>query len=346
MVSMKDLAAACNVSIATVSKALNDQRDVSAKTKEMVKKTAKELGYFSGSSVKAHKAGRSYNVGVLFAEDARIGLTDDYLAGVLDSFKRTTEHRDYDMTLVNCSKGRRDGMTYLERVRYRELDAVAMICIDFRDPQVLELVDSDIPVVTIDYIFNNRIAVISDNVRGMQDLVTYVHEMGHRKIAYIHGNDNSVTQARVSSFYSTCARLGIDVPDAYILEADYRNEKDSYNRTMELLDLADPPTCILYPDDLAAFGGIRAIRERGLEIPEDISVAGYDGIRIGRYIEPKLTTIRQDTEQIGKMAAENMIRLIEHPRSTIIRPILAEGELFRGGTVSKIKESDGPQSEL
>ena len=105
---------------------------------------------------------------------------------------------------------------------------------------------------------------------------------------------------------------------------------------MELLDLSDPPTCILYPDDFAGFGGVNAIRERGLQIPDDISVAGYDGIRIGRHIEPRLTTIRQDTEQIGKLAAENLIRLIEHPRSTIIRPIVVEGELYKGGTVKDI----------
>ena len=314
MVSMKDLAAACNVSIATVSKALNDQHDVSAKTKEMVRKKAKELGYFPNSAAKALKTNRSHNIGVLFVDEAQSGLTHDFFSNVLDSFKRTIELRDYDLTL----------------------DGVAIACIDFKDPEVVELVDSSIPVVTIDYIFNNRIAVISDNVKGMRDLVTYVYEMGHRKIAYIHGNDSSVTQARVSSFYTTCTQLGIEVPEDYIRMADYRDTEGTYHRTMELLNLNDPPTCILYPDDFAGFGGINAIREKGLRIPEDISVAGYDGIRIGRHIEPKLTTIRQDTEQIGKLAAENLIRLIEHPRSTIIRPIVVEGELYKGGTVKDI----------
>ena len=128
----------------------------------------------------------------------------------------------------------------------RGFDGVAIACIDFRDSEVIDLVDSDIPVVTIDYIFNNRIAVISDNVKGMRDLVTYVYEMGHRKIAYIHGKNSSVTQARVSSFYTTCTQLGIEVPDEYLKTADYRNTEETYQRTMELLDLSDPPTCILY----------------------------------------------------------------------------------------------------
>lgn len=337
MVSMKDLAAACNVSIATVSKALNDQHDVSAKTKEMVRKKAKELGYFPNSAAKALKTNRSHNIGVLFVDETQSGLTHDFFANVLDSFKRTIELRDYDLTLVNCSKMHSNSMTYLERARYRGFDGVAIACIDFKDPEVIDLVDSNIPVITIDYIFNNRIAVISDNVKGMRDLVTYVYEMGHRKIAYIHGNDSSsVTQARISSFFTTCSQLGIEVPDEYIKKADYRDTEGTYLRTMELLNLSDPPTCILYPDDFAGFGGINAIREKGLQIPEDISVAGYDGISIGRHIEPKLTTIRQDTEQIGKLAAENLIRLIEHPRSTIIRPIVVEGELYKGSTVKDI----------
>ena len=336
MVSMKDLAAACNVSIATVSKALNDQHDVSAKTKEMVRRKAKELGYFPNSAAKALKTNRSHNIGVLFVDEAQSGLTHDFFANVLDSFKRTIELRDYDLTLVNCSKVHSNSMSYLDRARYRGFDGVVIACIDFRDPEVIDLVDSSIPVVTIDYIFNNRIAVISDNVKGMRDLVTYVYQMGHRKIAYIHGNDTSVTQARLSSFFTTCMQLGIEIPDEYIKQADYRDTDAAYSRTMELLDLTDPPTCILYPDDFAGFGGINAIRERGLRIPEDISVAGYDGLRIGRHIMPKLTTIRQDTKMIGRLAAENLIKLIEHPRSTIIRPIVVEGSLYKGCTVADI----------
>lgn len=338
MVSMKDLAAACNVSIATVSKALNDQHDVSAKTKEMVRRKAKELGYFPNSAAKALKTNRSHNIGVLFVDEAQSGLTHDFFANVLDSFKRTIELKDYDLTLVNCSKAHSNSMSYLDRARYRGFDGVAIACIDFRDPEVIDLVDSNIPVVTIDYIFNNRIAVISDNVKGMRDLVTYVYQMGHRKIAYIHGNNNSVTNARVSSFYTTCTQLGLDIPDEYIRQADYRDTDAAYQRTMELLDLKDPPTCILYPDDFAGFGGMNAIRERGLRIPEDISIAGYDGIRIGRHIMPKLTTIRQDTKTIGKLAAENLIKLIEHPRSTIIRPVVVEGNLYKGCTVADINK--------
>ena len=194
MASLKDIAAACNVSVATVSKALNDQHDVSQKTKDLIRSKARELGYFPNSAAKALKTNRSYNIGVLFVDEAQSGLTHDYFSNVLDSFKRTIEKDDYDLTLVNCSKRHERSMTYLERARYRGFDGIAIACIDFKDPQVTELVESDIPVVTIDYIFNSRIAVLSDNVKGMKDLLTYVWQRGHRKIAYIHGGDAEGTQ--------------------------------------------------------------------------------------------------------------------------------------------------------
>lgn len=337
MASLKDIAAACNVSVATVSKALNDQHDISLKTKELVRSKARELGYFPNSAAKALKTNRSYNIGVLFVDEAQSGLTHDYFSHVLDSFKRTIEEGDYDLTLINCSKSHERSMSYLERTRYRGFDGVAIACIDFKDPQVAELVDSDIPLVTIDYIFNNRIAVLSDNIKGMKDLLTYVYQMGHRRVAYIHGADSSVTQARISSFFTTAEELGLEIPEEYFREAKYRDTKGAYDRTIELLDLEEPPTCILYPDDFAGIGGLNAIRERGLRIPEDISVAGYDGITIGRHLIPPLTTIHQDTEQIGHLAAEKLIRLIENPRGTIIEHIVVEGDLVAGGTVAKLR---------
>ena len=313
MASLKDIAAACNVSVATVSKALNDQHDVSQKTKDLIRSKARELGYFPNSAAKALKTNRSYNIGVLFVDEAQSGLTHDYFSNVLDSFKRTIEKDDYDLTLVNCSKRHERSMTYLERARYRGFDGIAIACIDFKDPQVTELVESDIPVVTIDYIFNSRIAVLSDNVKGMKDLLTYVWQRGHRKIAYIHGGDSSVTQARVSSFFTTAAELGLKIPETYIREADYRDTKETHDITLELLDLDDPPTCILFPDDFAGFGGISAIQERGLRIPEDIAIMTFDNDPFSELAQPQLTAIDADMFDMGQEAARFILRKIRMP---------------------------------
>ena len=336
MASLKDISKVCGVSVATVSKALNNQSDIGEETKAYVKRVAKEMGYAPNLSARALKTNKTHSIGVLFVDDAGNGLTHDHFASVLDSFKRVVEKSGYDITFVNCSKERKDRMPYLEHCRYRGFDGVMLACIDFNDPEVIELVQSDIPVITIDHIFNECNVVISDNVGGIKQLVEYICSMGHRKIAYIHGADSVVTKNRLASFYRTTEEQGLTIPDEYIKEGAYRDTKASYVATNELLDLPNPPTCILYPDDFAAFGGINAISERGLRIPEDISVAGYDGIPAARHIVPKLTTIKQDAEQIGRVSAEQLINIIEKPKTTLVEQKIIPVILMEGKSVSDL----------
>lgn len=336
MASLKDISKVCGVSVATVSKALNNQSDVSSETRAYIKKVAKEMGYAPNLSARALKTNRTYSIGVLFVDEATSGLTHDHFASVLDSFKRTAERKGFDITFVNCCKTQEERRPYLEHCRYRGFDGVVFACIDFNDPEVLELVQSDIPMVTIDHIFNEHIAVISDNVGGIEQLVEYVHSKGHKKIAYIHGEDTLVTKNRLGSFYRTCERLKIEVFDEYIKKGAYRNIEVTYRATRELLELPTPPTCILFSDDYAAYGGINAIKEKGLRIPEDISIAGYDGIASARYLEPKLTTVKQDAEQLGSVAASRLISLIEKPKTTLVEHIVIPVSLLEGKTVADI----------
>jgi LacI family transcriptional regulator len=337
MVSMKDISIACGVSIATVSKALNGHADIGEETKRIIKEKAKEMGYFPNSYARALKINRSYNLGVLFIDEARSGLTHDYFASILESFKLTAEEHGYDITFINGRKQRKDKMSYLECCKYRGIDGVVIACIKFDEEEVTELIKSDLPIVTIDHIFNNRIAIMSDNIKGMRDLVTYIYECGHRKIAYIHSNDNSsVTKSRVACFYKTVEDLGLDIPEEYAREAAYRDTEATAVLTNELLNLNNPPTCIIFTDDFASIGGINAIKARKLTIPKDISVAGYDGIRITKFIDPPLTTINQDTKKMGQMAAEKLISLIEKPKTTLIEQIVIPGELDKGATVHKL----------
>ncbi len=337
MVSMKDISAACGVSVATVSKALNDHKDIGEATKEKIRRTAKEMGYLPNFSARALKTNRTYTIGVLFSDGADNGLTHDHFCRVLDSFKRTVEAGGFDITFVNNGRNRGGGMTYLEHSRYRGFDGVLLVCVDFEDPGVVELMQSDIPMVIVDFLFNNRSSVISDNVRGIQDLMEYIYSMGHRRIAYIHGDRTAVTASRLSSFYRTAERLGLQIPDIYVREAAYRNTQIAYRETRALLELPVPPTCILYPDDFAAFGGINSIREMGLRIPEDVSVAGYDGIPSASQLQPQLTTIKQDAEQMGCVAGRKLISLIEQPKTTLMEQIVIPGSLVEGKSVLKIE---------
>lgn len=335
MVSMKEIAKKCNVSVASVSKALNGYSDISEETRKIILKTASEMGYLPNSSARTLKTKRSYNIGVMFVDEAASGLTHDYFNHVLETFKRTAEERGYDITFTS---GKISGqkLSYYEHCRYRGVDGVVIACVDFYADEVQELIRSEIPVVTIDHVFDGNIAVVSNNGQGMEDLVTYIHNQGHRRIAYIHGDNTSVTRIRLTSFYRTLQRMGVETPDDYIKESPYRDADSAAKATRELLDLPNPPTCILYPDDYAALGGINEIRSRGLRIPEDISIAGYDGLLFARIREPKLTTLCQDTKKIGKTAADRLIDLVEKPKTTLIERYVIEGTLFKGASVKNI----------
>lgn len=336
MVSMKDIAARCNVSVATVSKALNGYSDIGQKKREEIQEVAKEMGYFPNSSARALKTNRTYDLGILFADNLHSGLTHDYFASILDSFKVTAELRGYDITFTSMSTVANRRMSYYEHCRYRGLDGVVIANIDFTTPEAVELVRSSLPVVTIDFVFDGRIAVVSDNVKGMKDLVDYVCSMGHRKIAYIHGDYNSVTRDRISSLYRTLSARGIEVPDGYIRQSRYRDGEMTRKVMKELLELKDRPTCVFTPDDFSAVGAYHAVQEAGLRIPDDISVVGYDGIPIAQALFPKLTTLKQDTRLIGQRAAQELIDLIESPKTTLVDKILIEGHVMEGGSVARI----------
>lgn len=337
MVSMKDIAAACKVSVATVSKALNDQSDIGEQTRNLIKKTAKEMGYFPNAQARALRTNRSYNIGVLFVDEGQSGLTHDYFSKVLDSFKMEVEEHGYDLTFINCSKKNRTRYSYLEHSKYRGFDGIVIACIDFNDAEVTKLVNSDIPLVTIDYMFNSRSSVVSNNYAGMQALTEYVVSLGHKKIAYICGEDNAVTQRRLAAFYQVLEAHGISLPDDYVIHDHYRDIMGAERHTLELLEMKERPTCIIYSDDYSAIGGYNAIRAKGLSIPDDISIAGYDGVTAASLMEPSITTIRQNTAKIGKTAALKLINLIEKPKTTLEETLVVEGILEPGRTVAKIK---------
>ena len=170
-------------------------------------------------------------------------------------------------------------------------------------------------------------------------MVEYIVGCGHKKIAYINGGDrevSSVTRNRIGSFYRTMTDLGLTIPEEYIVDADYRNPGKCYEASMKLLGMTDRPTCIMCPDDLSAIGCINAVNEKGLKVAKDISVAGYDGIDIARYLEPKICTIEQDTASIGRKAAEKLIGMIEHPKTTLIERIVVEGKLLPGNSIAML----------
>ena len=336
MVKIKDIAKKCGVSIASVSKALSGNSDLNAETEERIKKIAKEMGYVPNANARSLKTNKSNNIGILFVDKTNSGLQHEYFSLILNSLKEEAEKNGFDVTFIsNSLKG---GMSFYQHAKYRNCDGVIIASVDFKNPEVIELVESDIPTVTIDYIFNNASAVVSDNVKGLAEIVRYAYNKGHRKIAFIHGEDTNVTRQRIASFYKTMEEYEIQVPDEYVKKATYHLPRESGHATRELLALKDRPTCIIYPDDYSLLGGLTEIESNGLRVPDDISVVGYDGINISRLLRPMITTYVQNSEGIGLLAAQKLVEIINHPKTSIPETIQVSGFMQEGETVADINE--------
>lgn len=279
---------------------------------------------------------KSKMIGVLFADKSNSGLTHAYFSGVLDSFKRAAEAKGYDIAFLNSNKQGENRKSYLEQTRENAYAGVVIACIEFEDEEVQELVKSDIPLVVIDEDIDGVINVQSDNVEGLKDLVKYICDMGHSKIAYIIGDDNTVTKARLKGFIDVCKERGISIPADYVKNSYYRDMNRASYYTEELLRMPSPPTCILYSDDYAAIGGINVLHARGYDIPTDISVAGYDGLDILGLYEPRLSTVKQNTTEIGRIAAGELLADIEAGGRQGKRNIVVKTELEKGKTIGRI----------
>ncbi|MCR4595600.1 MAG: substrate-binding domain-containing protein [Lachnospiraceae bacterium] len=277
-------------------------------------------------------------VGILYADILESGLTHEFFSRILDSFKNYCEQEGYVISFLNAQPKYLMTHTFIDQVREDEYAGVFIANIPYDMPEVTALFKADIPVVNIDYKTEGAISITSDNINGINDLINYICvEKKHKKIAYISGDPESeVSKTRLRVFKETLANNGIEVRSAYIRESRFRDIRDVTRKTEELLNLPDPPTCILFPDDYAAIGGINVIHNRGLEVPKDISYCGYDGISLVGLWDPQLATVVQDTETMGVTAARELIRLMRNGESGDGSEIIIPTKLQVGHTVSQM----------
>jgi LacI family transcriptional regulator len=337
-----DIAAKCGLSNATVSKALNGSHEIPDTTVTIVKNAARELGYVPNANARSLKLRRSFTIGVLFVDATNCGLTHEYFSSMLNAVKTESEKRGYDIAFITDAVGGSAKPSYIEHMRSRQIDGVVIASVDFHNPEVVALAASGLPMVTIDYVFNGSTAILSDNDFGAESLVSYAYKMGHRKIAFIHGEDTDVTKKRVAGFNRECAKLGLNVPPEYLLTAAY-HDPDTAAKALDSL-MALPvdkrPTCVLFPDDISAVSMYVSNQSSESPFQKGLSFAGYDGIELSRVSRPAITTYCQDSEMIGSLAATNLIARIEHPETFVPQQIVVKGHLQEGGTIQALTVSN------
>lgn len=336
MVRLKDVAERLGVSVATVSKALNGMPGISEETIRLVKETARDMRYLPNISARALKTNRSFNIGVLlFVRDVS-PLAHEHISRVLGAIQREAELKRYDVTLISRYVVEVAG-SYLNHCRSRNYDGVIILSGSYDEQTLQELIDSELPLVTIDAFFPGRSGIQSDNAGAMRELTAHLLKLGHRRIAFIHGEETRLTQERIDGYREALLKAGIKPRPEYLRAGLFHDPETSARETSALLSLPEPPTCILYPDDFSLLGGRSELDQRGLMIPEDISIAGFDGILLSQAMHPKVCTMEQDTRAMGRGAFELLLRAIEAPEQFVPEHRLLPCRLLAG-------QSAGPLS--
>lgn len=317
MVTIYDIAKRAGCASSTVSKALNNSSEVSQKRKEEILAIAKEMGYVPNANARLLKTRNSWSIGVLFSEDLNIGIEHHFFSGVLQEFKTYVEDLGYEVTFVPKKVGEQF-LTYLEWCKYKNIDGVFILTVDDTDANLKELTESGIPIVTVDNGLLNVPTIISDNFQGTRMALEYLHLIGARRIAHIAGPHRSfASKERLKAYKDTLDQMGLSIDEALIVEADNYDFNSGKNALDVLLKQSQTlPDAIYAASDDIALGAIIALREKGYQVPKDVSVIGFDNIELTRYTSPSLTTVSQNKKMIGTEAAKYLIALINNEKST------------------------------
>ena len=329
-VTIREIATLAGVSIATVSRVVNGRGDVSDETRELVQRVVREHGYQANRSARGLSAGRTGLVGmtVPFVDD---GCFSPILSGAAEALY------EQDMRIVLCptlqEHDREVGL--LERLIHGTTDGALLVLPEESSEELEVLLDQGYRFVVVDprLPLNDRIpAVSAANTAGADQAMQHLLSLGHRRIGAITGPNSWIaTEARRRGYLAALSAAGIAPLAELVIESDFV-VGGGIAATRRLLDLAEPPTAIFAFNDNLAVGALHVARERGLTVPDDLSVVGFDDIRLAGMVTPALTTVRQPLAEMGRMAVSLLTRLIESQRIEAVHVELATRLVVRSST--------------
>lgn len=328
--SIKEIARILNVSPSTVSRALNDKPDISQNLKIKVNTIAKEIGYKKNSIAARLVNKKSNTIGLFFLSRNYINNEENsgfkYVEVILSKIKE----KNYDLIIFSVDSDLADKKKYIDICSERQIEGAIFIGLEDTDENTELLRNIEIPTVILEKkVSGKNISYVgSDNEYGINLILDHLFDLGHRNIGFIKGLEIiECAKERFNSFKKRMEHLGI-YQENLVRNGDFRM-KSGYLATKEILKEKNRPSAIIASSDLMAIGAMKAIREANLKIPEDISVVGYDGFEIGKYIYPTLTTIYQDFIEMGDIATNLLFSMIEEKKEAaniILKPKLILGE--------------------
>ncbi|EGQ9169027.1 substrate-binding domain-containing protein [Vibrio cholerae] len=314
MATMKDIARLAGVSTSTVSHVINKSRFVSDEIAERVNNAAQQLNYAPSALARSLKMNRTKTIGMLVTTS-----TNPFFGEVVKGVERSCYHQGYNLILCNTEGDNQRMKASINTLLQKRVDGLLLMCSTLEGER-LDVFDRypDIPIVVMDWgpILFASDKIQDNSLQGGYMAAKHLIECGHKEIGCITGPlIRHQAQMRYEGYKRALAEAGIAINPDWIVESDFECE-GGYQAFEKLYQRGKLPSALFVSNDMMAMGVIQAANQRGLRIPDDLSLIGYDDVHIAKFMTPALTTIHQPKYRLGKAAIDTLLYRLENPDTT------------------------------
>jgi len=337
MSSITKIAKMANVSIATVSRVINNTGYVKKETRERVLKVVQELSYQPNAVARSLKKGKTSLIGFIVPD-----ISNSFFTALAKGIEGVISKEGFNLILCNSENNVEKELAYIQALSEKRVEGIILAPIGkYEDYRTLSSYKK-LPIVLVDnYPLGLDLdVVITDNIKGAYLLTKYLIELGHTRIGIITGPLNQLTGiGRLLGYKRALEELNVKIQEDLIQEGDFKFVS-GYNLTKKLLSLKPTPTAIFAANNLMSIGAMVAIKEVGLNIPEDISLVAFDDIDLLPLVNPPITVMSQPTEKIGAIAAELILKRIKGEKRGKQEKIILESKFIERASCKAIDNSE------
>ena len=342
-VSIRDVARRAGVSIATVSRAVNRIPTVDPALAERVWRAINEVGYLPNTQARALVSGRSHMLGLIVSE-----ITNPFFPELVQEFENLAVTQGYEVLIGSTNYSPERTESLIRRMLQRNVDGVAVMTFGIEEDLVQKLVEREFPLVFVDAgpdLPNIRVLKVNYG-EGIRQAVQHLAALGHRGIAFITGPLRLRSAvSRRDAFLKSMAELGLIVPAEHIVEGDHTME-GGITSMEQLTALAELPTAVICSNDMTAIGALHALYRTTQNVPQEISVVGFDDIHLAQFMLPPLTTVQMSCKDLATAAVEALRAGIarDHPKAAKTewhiptRLVVRQSTAFPRGTLPALIE--------
>ncbi|MDX6313995.1 MAG: LacI family transcriptional regulator [Streptomyces sp.] len=329
-VTITAIAAAAGVSVPTVSRVVNGRSDVAPETRAKVEDLLRQHGYRRRTTVPGDRAAL---LDLVFND-----LDSPWAVEIIRGVEEVAHAAGFG-TVVSAIHGRAgSARQWMKNLRDRASDGVILVTSVLEPVLHEELRRLNVPIVVVDPAGSAALdapTIGATNWAGGMAATEHLLGLGHRRIGFIAGPPRLLcSRARLDGYRAAVEAAGVAVDDELVMQGDFYHE-GGFTACGRLMDLAEPPTAIFASSDQMALGAIEALRRRGLRVPEDVSVVGFDDLPEVRWCAPPLTTVRQPLVEMGKLAARTVLRQARGEEIDSPRLELATELVVRASTAAR-----------